>query len=78
MDAHVGEMSSLDRIQPIAPTVLQSQPSSGVQMRKEGRGQQPDQPKKDSLELHEEVLEDVEGEMKPVQSESEHRLDLTA
>jgi len=71
-------MSSVDRIQPIAPTVLQSQPSSGVHMRKEGRGQQPDQPKKDSLELHEEVLEDVEAEVRPVEDEPEHRLDLTA
>lgn len=78
MDAHTGEMSSLDRIQPIAPAVLQSLPSSGVQMRKEGRGQQPDQPKKDSLELHEEVVEDIEAEVKPVEGEPEHRLDLTA
>lgn len=70
-------MANIDRIQHIAPATLQTRPASEVQMRKEGRGQTPDHPKRDILELHEEP--ESEGEISTSPSaEPDHGLDLTA
>jgi len=74
-------MGQVDRIPPINPALLQTQASSGVEMRKEGRNQSGDQPKRDKLELH--GSEISEEEMVSEVSESielfpEHGLDLSA
>jgi hypothetical protein len=73
-------MGQVDRIHPVNPALIQAQPSSGVQMRKEGRNSASDQSDRDKLELHdtdptpEEEVEVAET----VELFPEHGLDLTA
>jgi hypothetical protein len=70
-------MANIDRIPHIPPTMLQTQPASEVQMRKEGRRQTPDQPQRDTVELHEESTSEVD--IPPTfTDDSDHGLDLTA
>jgi hypothetical protein len=72
-------MGQIDRIQPINPALIQAQPSSGVQTRKEGRGSSQDQPDRDKLELHDsEVDEEAVEATETVELFPEHGLDLTA
>ena len=70
-------MANIDRIPHIPPAMLQTRPASEVQMRKEGRRQTPDQPKRDIVELHEEPT--VEADLSTsFAEESDHGLDLMA
>jgi len=74
-------MGHIDRIQPVNPALIQTQASSGVEMRKEGRNQSGEQPKRDKLELHgtelseEEAANDV---AETIELFPEHGLDLSA
>jgi hypothetical protein len=73
-------MGQVDRIQPVNPALLQAQPSSGVQMRKEGRNPSSDHPHRDKLELHD-AETDAEEVVEPAETIDlfpEHGLDLTA
>lgn len=73
-------MGEIDRIQPVTPAHLQAQPSSGVEMRKDGRKPASDQPKRDKLELHdsEETDETLIDSAEVVELFPDEGLDLTA
>jgi len=72
-------MGEVDRIPPVAPAILLSQPSPHVEMRKEGRQQRQDQTPHDVLEFHETEEEPTETPvLEIVESEPHHGLDLTA
>ena len=74
-------MGQVDRIPTVTPALLQAQPSSGVQMRKQGRQQSGESAKRDKLDLHgsEVVEEELEEESSlSIELFPEHGLDLTA
>ncbi len=73
-------MGQVDRIPPVPPAFLQTQASSSVNERKEGRQNTPEQEKHDKLELHDEMVEELELEpqAETIELFPEHGLDLTA
>jgi hypothetical protein len=72
-------MGEVDRIQPVQPAMIQSQASSHISMRKEGRQQGSERQPHDILDLHEASEEAVEEET-PVEDDGpeDHGLDLVA
>jgi hypothetical protein len=74
-------MGQVDRIQPVTPAMIQSQASSGVAMRKDGRQQSNERDHRDKLELHDSEVPQEEAlseEPEVVELYPEHGLDLTA
>jgi hypothetical protein len=75
-------MGQIDRIPPVSPAlIIQTQASSGVEMRKEGRSQSGEQPKRDTVELHDSEISEEEVVLdtsETIDLFPEHGLDLSA